>query len=1388
MRSNEASAVAEQLCSAELQAQDWRRRCFQAEAQLRLERLKRRGEQHPRWPVNAMQQQTLLGKHASLQASDIVGSTKEVLWDLVHAKTCLGQLEEELEQSSQEVQKLQKEAVQKREDASNLTEGRAAEDAAFAQRELEMNMAKDRARELARLLQESFAMENELAEKVALGQDAMELVHRQVQAFLPGQQKVQEEAQKALQEADRFRVLAQRRREAVTKTEEEVDQVEKSGQEENEALQLRLEQTRDELSEMVAKTAEFGDQARKAQANHSKQIKAVKEGGSALRDALSEVGQEKEDLQFELQRLRDIVESASLAHEDRQSRARAQEAVNEALEKELQMAHDSLQLAEVAHTEATGSRSGTVKAGLLKSKETLSKAQEAAQQAAQEAQEALQQLESLRSEKTRLTGETGVEAERRRAQTKEALRKEVIQLKVELETTEAACQGVRDKLEWHRHLREAQQFARCAAKEAASTIRGVYGDLSRGKSAKSSDAATAQKAARRLSKHLDDFLRFLGEAVALAEEKNVVPKTATSINLNLPSALKEAYVGKLAQNEDGNGLLQQLEATKEKLKSVRSELQEAQQGHQKDTESLREDCEDLRKRIEEGEEEGKAEEKKTEEAQERLSESITEAGCQRNEAQLQAVARVQKELGNHEREMALLRQERESLQGKLAAAANNSIPSSPGGMSPVANRLKMKEAELQEARKRLAQSEERFVHLVADGKPQAEELGKMRHARTEILPRPLARPAQGLSGLVRSAKSAAFRGSEDAKGAGADNKSAEEGREADVAPVAAASTPLPTPGGNAGGSTRSLVVPSPCTSQHGPSISEVEVATVATVATMESPMPVVETPSPRVLDVPPKITKEGSEGAVTGSSQPVSTPTAEVEAAEAEPTPKSGRSGFELASPSQLPQTLAEARQRDLEETLPPGPASPVFAMPEELPESEVSQTPAETPLRLEPAPCAQGSEVRTVSQVSQDEVVPSPASEPAPPTGAPESPPPRTPSRRSLVPALAMSWADMEAAALDPTPKCSDAVSPSYPSEPVETVSHSKASSPVHDVRAVRVEPKRPTVEAAAPQWEPVAVPMRQRSPSPVYCFHRASPPLSPRVSPSPLNWMPCQAPRAILPSATLVMPRLVQPLPQPLPMRPMRPLQVIQQVPAATAPIAVTMAAPPPQPQTPQPESQQSSNRSTPLPLYRLSCGQGSQGSASRSPSPEAATAAAPNAIRWGIIGAEASRSIQAQHEMEHVWVDDPSLSVRDSSYMTGSPVSESLRRSMASPSDVSSQASPEPTPQQSFPFRRPQDVQCKSHPAPKQPAVQDADFGSPEWASRALEGQGLLLPEPQLPPLQDLFAQNMLEQNQQRKLQKQQQREQREQRERMSRNPASEETSETLPDGFFKSIVKL
>eukprot|EP00434_Breviolum_minutum_P026244 symbB.v1.2.023199.t1/scaffold2107.1/size91221/8 len=190
------------------------------------------------------------------------------------------------------------------------------------------------------------------------------------------------------------------------------------------------------------------------------------------------------------------------------------------------------------------------------------------------------------------------------------------------------------------------------------------------------------------------------------------------------------------------------------------------------------------------------------------------------------------------------------------------------------------------------------------------------------------------------------------------------------------------------------------------------------------------TPSPRTLDAPPKLLKANSEG----SSQPASTPGEEAlrstEVVEA-PSPKSG---FELASPSQLPQTLAEARQREQRESeethvsfadsAPAAvfmqPPSPVFLQPAEEPVPE--QNEAETPLlRLEPAPCTQGSEVRTVAQSRNED--------PAEVAGTPsneamelrETLPQAisSPPRRTPVPALAMSWAEMEVAALDPTPKC---------------------------------------------------------------------------------------------------------------------------------------------------------------------------------------------------------------------------------------------------------------------------------------------------------------------------------------------------------------------------------
>ncbi|CAE7313565.1 PSR1 [Symbiodinium natans] len=215
-------AVAEQLCATELEAQTWRLRCFQAEAQLRLHRLHRRGEQHPRWPQNAAEQQQLLNSHASLKALDFTAIVQETLRDLVLSRTAAGHLQDLLEQTSHEVAELEEEAATKRARATSLSDGASAEDSAFAARERELEEEKETARSLAEKLRARSVLENDLAEQVALGQDQVERLQRQIQAFLPSQQQMQQEARQAQQESDKARSLAQRRREAVAKLEEEV--------------------------------------------------------------------------------------------------------------------------------------------------------------------------------------------------------------------------------------------------------------------------------------------------------------------------------------------------------------------------------------------------------------------------------------------------------------------------------------------------------------------------------------------------------------------------------------------------------------------------------------------------------------------------------------------------------------------------------------------------------------------------------------------------------------------------------------------------------------------------------------------------------------------------------------------------------------------------------------------------------------------------------------------------------------------------------------------------------------------------------------------------------------------------------------------------------------
>ncbi|OLP95519.1 hypothetical protein AK812_SmicGene22347 [Symbiodinium microadriaticum] len=294
--------------------------------------------------------------------------------------------------------------------------------------------------------------------------------------------------------------------------------------------------------------------------------------------------------------------------------------------------------AEAANAEASGTRAEAIKEGLQQARHALSRAEQEAARVSEEAQEALRTLETLCAERTRMKGETGPEAAKRRVQLTEALTREEDQLSAEQEQLKVQSKSAEEKLDWLRHLRDVQEYARSAAKESANNFRVAYTDIA--KSSRSSTARpgagtspapeAANRSARRLSRHLDDFLRFMAEVVAVGEAHDETSQLPLQmVNLNLPAVLKEAYMGKFVQSDDGMSQAQQLDSSKEKLKVLKRELNDA--GHQNETQSLAKDLAELRRQIAEGEAKSREDRQRCEEAQQRLREGFKKAGYRRNE-------------------------------------------------------------------------------------------------------------------------------------------------------------------------------------------------------------------------------------------------------------------------------------------------------------------------------------------------------------------------------------------------------------------------------------------------------------------------------------------------------------------------------------------------------------------------------------------------------------------------------------------------------------------------------------------------------------------------------------------------------------------------------------
>lgn len=499
---------------------------------------------------------------------------------------------------------------------------------------------------------------------------------------------------------------------------------------------------------------------------------------------------------------------------------------------------------------------------------------------------------------------------------------------------------------------------------------------------------------------------------------------------------------------------------------------------------------------------------------------------------------------------------------------------------------------------------------------------------------------------------------------------------------------------------------------------------------------------------------EASPSSPGRSSRALSTPWGEMEAAKPESTPQSCS---ELASPSQLNSALAEIRRS------------------EALSLSTPPLSPGQSVLRLEAAPSVPAESRLSVETVE----VSSPA--------------------RSIRPALAMSWADMEAAALEPLEPSPNSGA-SEPQSPPGT----SLSSPGLQRAKEEAEPAGRPEPALQCQWQPQPQPPAPPAAPPVQP-QPAQPAASAEAQATPL-WEPVTAvPRQAMPQSNACCLQTLSP-------------QLAASQPVRSLPMPVYQALHPGRLAGISPSQMfQSDGRvrvPSPPPVYLAPARAHSPVTVhSRSPSPPA-TEQVSMAINWTHIGREASQfaplpespalptspavAVKAGTALRRP--SDFALSPRalsprgldtspgfssrpsdlspgtgaDSDICSNSDVSRDILGSPVSGGLVDDPwlglavRSPLRSPGREF-----RDVARPTRSGPLRRPV--PTISSPEWAEQA-EGGKPVLPAPQLPALEELFAQNMREQRREELKLRHQRREPRQQMQRTI-NPSFEE----VPNGL-------
>eukprot|EP00929_Paragymnodinium_shiwhaense_P007277 TRINITY_DN111204_c0_g1_i1.p1 TRINITY_DN111204_c0_g1~~TRINITY_DN111204_c0_g1_i1.p1 ORF type:complete len:1503 (+),score=426.34 TRINITY_DN111204_c0_g1_i1:90-4598(+) len=748
----DASETATQLCNLESEVHSWQLKCFQAEAQLRLVKQRSRGETHEQWPRDAAAFERLYDAVAQLQsqASAVEASAVRPLRDLLAARGVCARLEKELRFEKDELCHLGRTKDEEEQIVRDLANSESSLAAQHQQRLAELERRRDdvdsRCAVVKQLrselrnhrpeLERISGLKEQYLQEAAAAREVAKRLELAIEDERPRLEALAEDCGNVVAEANRARAAAHRRSETVAALEEEISERIQQGEDETTAEEAELAACQERLRELVDASSELEEQSRKARNSHQQSLRAVRQGGAALRSALGDSEFEHQGIADAVRQAQSTVEGLKSGHDLRRARERALAAVAEELGSEEQAAAVQFQELDGERSKAEERwQSAEVEfEALTKEGGRLAQAEKTV---ADEATATETTVGELKEEVRRMYDEFGAAACARRSEKIASCRSEISAFAEESKKLSKECDYVRGPVTYRQQqLRERQLVSRRAAMEAASKLKASYTELIgsiRGAASKGRTPAdvalSTQKSVRRIGKQVDDLLRFLESAgeeppkfddpsLDVTADMDSFDACWAAPDLQLPDAVMEAFLAAHEQNPSGSRNIEQLTKERQQLAQLKSSMAEANASHATQVAKLAGQTNTLQEELQLCEQELQSEKAVASETRTTLEQQLQQEGMRQTESQMKAVMDIPQKIHLHSNELARLRREHAELQARRLekswqmSSGKAELPADPS--MPLSRKVKLKEAEVTQLRERVAAQRRRYEELQAE--------------------------------------------------------------------------------------------------------------------------------------------------------------------------------------------------------------------------------------------------------------------------------------------------------------------------------------------------------------------------------------------------------------------------------------------------------------------------------------------------------------------------------------------------------------------------------------------------------------------------------------------------------------------------------------------------